>query len=65
MPEDDELTIYYTRRLSSSSRLRFAVTQYDREEGSDETAFLIQFTNYIGTHAHAGHDPSGHVGHGH
>lgn len=51
-PEDGELTLYYTRNLSEFSRLRFAVTQLDSDEGGDSTALLVQFTNYFGPHSH-------------
>ena len=51
-PEDTELTLYYTHQLSEFSRLRFALTQVDSHTGDDETALMVQFTNFIGTHAH-------------
>ena len=51
-PEDSELTLYYTRHLTEASRIRFALTQYDSDEGGDSTGFMIQFTNFFGPHAH-------------
>lgn len=51
-PEDSELTLYYTRNLSEFGRLRFAVTQYDSDEGGDATRLLVQYTNFMGAHAH-------------
>jgi len=49
-PEDSELTLYYTRKLTEASRLRFALTQMDSDEEGDTTAFTIQFTNFFGPH---------------
>jgi hypothetical protein len=60
-PEDTELTLYYTRQLSRASRLRFAVSNLDTDEGGDETSFLVQFTNFFGAHVHR---KSGHPRHG-
>jgi len=51
-PEDSELTLYYSRSLSEYARLRFAVTQVDRDEGGDSTTFLVQYTNFFGPHSH-------------
>ncbi|MAB79494.1 MAG: hypothetical protein CMJ89_09100 [Planctomycetes bacterium] len=52
-PFDSEYALYYTRFLTELSRLRFQVSYYDREVDSDEIAFIIQFTNVLGTHGHA------------
>ena len=51
LPSDDEVTVYYTRNLSEFSRLRLGVRLLDSDEG-DETAFLVQWTNFLGPHAH-------------
>ena len=52
-PEDTELTLYYSRKLSEFSRVRFAVSALDAgEPGGDQTQFLVQWTNIIGAHGH-------------
>ena len=51
LPEADEVVLYYTRNLSEFSRLRFGVSFLDADEG-DETALLVQWTNFLGAHAH-------------
>ncbi|HRV81365.1 MAG TPA: hypothetical protein P5218_08015, partial [Planctomycetota bacterium] len=51
-PSDSELVAYYTRNLTEFSRLRFGVSYADPEDGNDSTAFLVQFTNFFGSHAH-------------
>jgi hypothetical protein len=50
--EDRELTLYLTHYLTDFSRIRVGLTHFDRFEGGDETAFMVQFTNFFGSHAH-------------
>ena len=50
--ELSEYDVYYTRYLTEFQRLRFAVTAADIDAGDDEVRFTIQYTNYIGPHAH-------------
>jgi hypothetical protein len=51
-PEESELQVYYTRHLSEFARLRFGVTAFESEAEVDSQALLVQFTSFVGTHAH-------------
>lgn len=51
-PSESEIVLYYSRNLTEFSRLRFGVSLNDPDEGDESTAFLVQFTNFFGSHAH-------------
>jgi hypothetical protein len=51
-PRAEELDLYYTRNLSEFGRLRLAFTLGDDGEGGDSRRVVLQYTNYIGAHAH-------------
>ena len=52
LPEANEYDAYYTWHLTELSRLRFGLTFADVEDGDDAIRFAIQFTNFLGVHAH-------------
>jgi hypothetical protein len=47
-----ELDLYYTRHFSEFHRLRFAVTTADSDVDGDALRFAVQYTGFIGAHAH-------------
>ena len=51
-PSESEIVAYYTRNLTELSRLRFGVSLNDSDEDGETTAFLVQYTNFFGSHAH-------------
>lgn len=51
-PRDTEWTVYWSRSWTEFRRLRLALSYYDAEEGDDSTSLLVQFTNFLGPHAH-------------
>jgi len=52
LPELEELDVYWTHKLSEFQRLRLAVTQSELEGGEEETRLGLQYTVYLGPHAH-------------
>lgn len=52
LPEQVEVDLYYTRWLSDFHRLRFGVTWSDVEDGDDALRLAVQYTGYLGPHAH-------------
>lgn len=52
LAEANEYDLYYTWHLTELSRLRFGLTFADVEDGDDALRFAIQFTNFLGVHAH-------------
>lgn len=51
LPDLDQIDLYYTRKLTEFQRLRFAITQVEHE-GNEDLRFGIQYTAFLGPHAH-------------
>lgn len=51
-PRLNELDVYYTRGLSEFQRLRFGVTWVDSDADPDSLRVAVQYTNFLGAHAH-------------
>jgi len=51
-PTDSEHSLYWTHHLSHQSRLRLQLDFRESDESEDETALMVQFTNFLGTHVH-------------
>ena len=51
-PNADQVELYFTRQLSEFQRIRFALSRFDIDGGEDTTAFLVQYTGFVGAHSH-------------
>ena len=51
--DEAELEVYYSWHLTEFRRLRFAVLHNESDDHDDSTRFVVQFTNWIGPHAHS------------
>jgi hypothetical protein len=51
LADAEEIDLYYTRHFSEYHRIRLAITQASFDD-DDSTRFAIQYTGFVGAHAH-------------
>jgi hypothetical protein len=51
-PRAREVELYYSRQLSEFHRVRLGLSHLDRDDSSNTTAFMIQYTAFVGSHGH-------------
>ncbi|MGD2017998.1 MAG: hypothetical protein PVJ89_07785 [Planctomycetota bacterium] len=52
LPRETETTLYWSHYPTEFMRVRVAGMHFDREEGEDAQALMLQLTGYIGAHGH-------------